>query len=160
MQAMDYQAGGAVWLPDPIWVSIKEPELKLSLKISTYGDLIVIHCKGRVVYRDEAAAFFAQIAKILPQTRDLILEFSGVQMLDGAGLGELAVLLKRARAAGCRLRLAAPAERVAELLKLTKLDSAFEIYPTLEAALSAVRKSVSNPYATTQDELRSCAGAS
>src|SRR5579864_2789324 len=34
----------------------KESKLKLSLETRNRGDVIVVHCQGRIVYRDEAAA--------------------------------------------------------------------------------------------------------
>ena len=34
----------------------KELKLKLSLETRNRGDVIIVHCQGRIVYRDEAAA--------------------------------------------------------------------------------------------------------
>jgi len=43
-----------------MWAAVfgaeKEPKLKLSLETRNRGDVIVVHCQGRIVYRDEAAA--------------------------------------------------------------------------------------------------------
>ena len=34
----------------------KESKLKLSMEARNHGDVIIVHCEGRIVYRDEAAA--------------------------------------------------------------------------------------------------------
>lgn len=117
----------------------KESKLKLNLEIHCSADVTVVHCQGRIVYRDEAVALSSQIAALLPDTRQLVLELSDVEMIDSAGLGELALLLTWSRATGCSIKLAAPSRRVRQLLELTNLASVFEIHPTLEEAVLAFR---------------------
>jgi len=50
---------------------------------------MIIHCEGRIVYRDEAAALSRVVGEALQDTREVILDFEGVESLDSAGLGEL-----------------------------------------------------------------------
>jgi len=116
--------------------------LKLSLEIRVTEDATVVHCKGRIVYRDEAAALSGKVAGLLPHTRQLVLELSAVEMIDGAGLGELVVIFMWAQASGCSIKLAAPSDRIREVLELTNLNSVFEIHPTLEDAISRARGQV------------------
>jgi anti-sigma B factor antagonist len=113
----------------------KESKLRLNIEIRTTDDVTVISCTGRIVYRDEAVELSEKIAGLLPSTRQLIIELSGVEIIDSAGLGELALMLTWARAMGCAIKLAAPSDRVQHLLELTNLASVFEIHPTLETAL-------------------------
>ena len=116
----------------------KESKLKLSLKIRAEDGVTVVGCTGRIVYRDEAVELSERIAGLLPHTCQLVLELSGVEMIDSAGLGELALMLTWARARGCAIKLAAPSARVRELLELTNLASVFEIHPNLETAMRGV----------------------
>jgi anti-anti-sigma factor len=53
----------------------------------------------------------------------VILDLRKVDAIDAAGIGVLVSL----QAAGIYLRLMAPSEQVREILRLTKLDSIFEI---------------------------------
>ena len=115
----------------------KESKLKLHLQIRAADDVTVVSCKGRIAYRDEAVELSGKIADLLPHTRQLVLELSGVEIMDSAGLGELALMLTWARATGCSIKLAAPNQRVRQLLELTNLDSVFEIHPCLEDAVLA-----------------------
>ncbi len=122
-----------------LWEWNKEPELKLSLQIRTSDDATVVYCKGRIVYRKEVAALSCTLAELLPQTRQLVLEMSEVESMDGAGLGELLAALSCAQARGCRMILAAPSRRVRELLDMTRLASVFEVHDSVEDAVPAAR---------------------
>lgn len=120
-----------------LWEWNKEPELKLNLEIRMSEDVAVVFCKGRIVYRNEVAALSCTVAELLLQTRQLVLELSHVETMDGAGLGELLALLARAQARGCAMKLAAPSKGVRALLELTRVASLFEIHPTVDDALQA-----------------------
>ncbi|MBB5342872.1 STAS domain-containing protein [Tunturibacter empetritectus] len=69
--------------------------------------------------------------------RKLILELSGVEFLDSAGLGFLMILYGKMKTNNGELRLVAPTERVLDVLKITCTDAILPIDPTLEAALAA-----------------------
>jgi hypothetical protein len=45
----------------------KESKLKLSLETRNRGDVIIVHCHGRIVYRDEAAALSRLVGDILKE---------------------------------------------------------------------------------------------
>ena len=66
--------------------------MKLSLETRNRGDVIVVHCQGRIVYRDEAAALSRVVGEILKSGSKLVLDLSGVTAMDSAGIGELALL--------------------------------------------------------------------
>jgi len=122
----------------PIWAQGKEPMQKLSLEIRVSDDVTVVYCRGRIVY-DEAATLSEKLAELLPHSRQIVLELSGVNVIDGAGLGEFVVLLMWARANQGAIKLAAPTRPVYEVLKLTRLASVFEIHPRPEDAILAFR---------------------
>jgi len=111
---------------------------KLSLEIRVSDDVTVVYCRGRIVY-DEAATLSEKLAELLPHSRQIVLELSGVNVIDGAGLGELVVLLMWARANQGAIKLATPTRPVYEVLKLTRLASVFEIHPRPEDAILAFR---------------------
>lgn len=115
----------------------KESKLKLSLETRNRGDIIVVHCQGRIVYRDEAAALSRIVDEVLHPGSRLVLELSGVSSIDSAGIGELALLQTWAQNRNAELKCAGANELVRALLDLTNLDSVMEVYPTLEAALES-----------------------
>ena len=114
-------------------------ELKLSLETRTSEGATVICCAGRIVRGIEVAALSEQITERLARTRRLVIDLRGVEMIDAAGLGELASLAVAAQTSDCSIKLAAPSDFVRQLLELTNLASLFEIYPTSNAATLAFR---------------------
>ena len=109
--------------------------MKLMLQTEAIHDITVLRCQGRFTYRDEATAFSQKIAELLPHTRQLIVEFSELEIIDSAGLGELVVVHMWIRASGCALKLAGANARILHLLELTNLSRIFDIHPTLDDAL-------------------------
>src|ERR1700724_3695557 len=118
----------------------KESKLKLSLETRNRGDVIVVHCQGRIVYRDEAAALSRVVGEMLRQARKLVLDLSGVSSIDSAGMGELALLQSWAQGQNVSRKWGAPTPLVSSLLDLTNLDSVLEVHPSLDAALASFRE--------------------
>jgi anti-sigma B factor antagonist len=67
----------------------------------------------------------------------LVLDLSGIEFLDSAGLGALMILYGNMKVRGGQLRLVAPGAKVLDVLKLTHTDSILAIDSNLEAALEA-----------------------
>ena len=129
----------ALWEEQRLSRQDKEPKLRLSLETRVIEDVTVICCKGRIAYGIEAAALSGEIAELAPQTRRVVIDLSGVEMIDAAGLGALISVGLAAQASQCSVKLAAPGNLIRQLLELTKLTSVFELYPTLDAATVASR---------------------
>lgn len=113
--------------------------MKLHLETRNIDDVTVLHCRGRFTYRDEAAAFSQTIAGLLPHARRVVVELSGLEAIDSAGLGELVVVHMWANARGCSLKLAGASARIRQLFELTNLLSVFDVHPTLDDALLSFR---------------------
>jgi anti-sigma B factor antagonist len=111
--------------------------LKLDLETRAINDVTVLFCRGRFTYRDEATAFSQKMAELLPQARQVVVDFSGLEAIDSAGLGELVVVHMWIRAGGCSLKLAGVNPRIQHMLALTNLLSVFDVHPTLDDALLA-----------------------
>jgi len=114
--------------------------LKLSLESRNRGDVIVVHCRGRIVYRDEAAALSRVVGEVLQHAGRVVLDLSAVTTMDSAGIGELALLQTWAQERNVTLKCAAPTPVVRTLLDLTNLDTVLEVHPSLDSALSAFRE--------------------
>jgi anti-anti-sigma factor len=115
----------------------KESKLKLSLEIRNCGDVVIVHCQGRIVYRDEAVALSRLVGEVLANGGKVVLDLSGVSSLDSAGIGELAFLHTWAQSRNAELKCASLSPVVRDLLGLTNLDSVLDIHPTLDEALAA-----------------------
>ena len=115
----------------------KESKLKLSLETRHRGDVVVVHCQGRIVYRDEAVALSKLVGEVLQSSGKVVLDLSGVRSIDSAGIGELVLLHTWAQAKNAELKYASPSPYVRDVLDLTHLDSFFEIHPNLNQALES-----------------------
>ena len=115
--------------------------MKLSLETRNRGDVMVVHCQGRIVYRDEAAALSRLVGDILQHTNKVVLDLGGVSSLDSAGIGELALLHTWAEDKNATLKCAAPTPFVRNLLDLTNLDTVLDIYSSVGDALGSFAES-------------------
>jgi anti-sigma B factor antagonist len=101
--------------------------MPLSLQSRRVGDITVIACGGRIVEGAESAAL-QQHLNLLSHDPCLVLNLAGVEFIDSSGLGLLVRLLTRSRAAGGTLRLCAVPARIAEVLRITRLDKLFDTH--------------------------------
>ena len=69
-------------------------------------------------------------------TRHLIIDLSPVTFLDSTGLGVLVGSLRRLRAHGGSLKLVISAKRIMEIFRITGLNRAFALYPSVPDAMS------------------------
>ena len=118
----------------------KESKLKLSVEARNHGGVVIVHCQGRIVYRDEAAALSRVVGEVLRNGSKLVLDLSGVSSMDSAGIGELALLQTWAQDRNADLKCAGPSAVVRTLLELTNLDSVLDVHPTIEAALESFQE--------------------
>ena len=118
----------------------KERKLKLSLETRNRGDVIIVHCHGRIVYRDEASALSCVVGEVLRDGSKVVLDLSGVSSMDSAGIGELALLQTWAHERKANLKVAGANDLVSILLELTNLDTVVELHPTVDAAVEAFRE--------------------
>jgi anti-sigma B factor antagonist len=115
----------------------KESKLKLSLETRNCGDIVIVHCQGRIVYREEACALSRLVEEFLQDGGKLVLDLSGVSSIDSAGIGELVLLHTLAQSQRAEMKYAGPNPFVRNLLGLTNVDSVLEIHPSLCDALAA-----------------------
>ncbi|MBV9181151.1 MAG: STAS domain-containing protein [Acidobacteria bacterium] len=98
----------------------------LTTSLLKLNQVTTFRCTGRLVRGFETRILCAAIHQ---QERELNLDLSEVTAIDAGGIGALLSL----QAAGLYLRLINPSPTVREVLRLTKLDSIFEIV-ALDAA--------------------------
>ena len=123
--------------------------MKLDLETRTIGDVTVLYCRGRFTYRDEATAFSQEIAGLLHMPQ-IVVELSGLEAIDSAGLGELVVVHMWAKASGCGLKLAGASPRIQQLFELTNLLSVFDLHSTLDHALLSFQQGIAKPKTAVQ----------
>jgi anti-sigma B factor antagonist len=119
----------------------KESTLKLNLETRNRGDVMIVYCQGRIVYRDEAVALSRVVADVVKSTNKVVLDLGGVSSIDSAGMGELAFLQSWSQARNVSLKWASPSPLVRDLLGLTNLDRVLDLHSSLTGALESFRES-------------------
>src|SRR5215475_759303 len=97
-----------------------QEEFMLTVTTQTVADTVILHCRGRLVRGEESALLCAAVRH---HGRDVVLDLAEVNAIDAAGIGALVSL----QAAGVYLKLMNPTEAVREVLRLTGMESVFEI---------------------------------
>jgi len=121
----------------------KGTKLRLSLRIRRTSEAVIVRCEGRIIYRQEATALTRLVTQALRDVNLAVLDLSGVETIDSAGMGELVLLHMYAEGHGKTVTLAAVPEPVLELLDLTNLTSVFPVHASLEKALEVHRAALS-----------------
>src|SRR5215467_6448336 len=100
----------------------------MSFRISTeqIDDVAVLQCLGRIVDPEALSRLKAGVMS-LSQLRVVVLDLSGVEMVDARALGMLVFLHNWACATGIQMKLVNPSKLVREILELTGLTSALHV---------------------------------
>jgi anti-sigma B factor antagonist len=102
------------------------------------GDVAIIDIKGRVTFGEGAELLRDKINSLLHQGyKKLLLNLSGVDYLDSAGLGEIVGTFATVRRQGGALKLLGLTSRIRDLLSITKLLTVFETFDSESEALGS-----------------------
>jgi anti-sigma B factor antagonist len=77
------------------------------------------------------------LVQAVESRRHLVVDLSAVSFLDSTGLGVLIHAQKRIAATHKSMSLAGPTGMVAKVLRITRVDEAIPVHPSLDTALSA-----------------------
>jgi anti-anti-sigma factor len=121
----------------------------LTVTVENLGEVTALHCVGRIVRGEETALLCAALRQ---EAGSVVLDLTQVDAIDAAGIGALVSL----QAAGIYLKLVNPAAQVREVLRVTRLDSIFEI----REARSGAAITESAPAGAPADRLQTCSFAS
>ena len=121
----------------------------MSLTISSRksNELEILVLSGRLTLGDGTRALRETARKALDRGADILVDLSGVDYIDSAGLGELVSAYASAAARGRHVKLLRPIKRVdspggrRKLLHITKMYSAFEIFEDEAKAIATFQTS-------------------
>lgn len=107
---------------------------RVRLLSRTTGGHTVLTVNGELDIATTAALRDRIVGALKATTGPVIIDLSGVSFCDATGLALLVGARRRARLSGCTVVLAGPDRTVSKLLRITGLDRAFTIYPSVAAA--------------------------
>jgi len=109
----------------------------LKVTVEDLGQVVILHANGRIVRGEEAALLCPAVQR---RGRDVVLDLSHVDSIDAAGIGALIAL----QAAGVYVKIANAGRAVREVLRVTGVDSIFEILAAPSTAASIVEDRPAN----------------
>ena len=112
----------------------------LAFEIRRVGDVSVVRCSGRMIEGPDSAALFRVVEDLLARTKCVVLNLAGVQTIDSGGLGLLLRVVMRTRTAGGRINLCALPPKVAEVIRITRLQAVFDVHAIEEDAIVALHQ--------------------
>jgi len=109
----------------------------LSISSETRGDVTIVHVAGEIdVYT--APMLREHLDEHIAQGRThLVVDLEDVPFMDSTGLGVLVGRLKLIRVSDGTLRLVCFSERILKVFSITGLDKVFQIFASLDEALTA-----------------------
>ena len=111
--------------------------MQLRLESRPVGEVFVVQCIGRIVAGNEIFTLHSQVGDAIEKYGDVVLQLEHLEFIDSSGLGAFVRLMQAARAKGGDLKLSGVSPRIRKMLELTHLVSQFEIYDSIEEAITA-----------------------
>ena len=112
----------------------------MSLDITQHEreSVIVLNMKGRITVGNEATALREKMAQLTAaEQRNLVFDLAGIDFIDSTGLGALVMCVTSMRKAGGNVKLVHLNKRNIELLVMTRLATAFEIFNDEQDAVNS-----------------------
>lgn len=104
------------------------------------GDVTVIRCEGRITLGLATNTLRNLMREALEGgSKKLLVDFGGATQLDSTGIGELVGALSLANEKGAALRLVQMPPKIRELLRITRLDTVFDVREDFQQALESFR---------------------
>jgi anti-sigma B factor antagonist len=107
-----------------------------ALSVRGQGGYTIVTISGEIDIASAPALRVQLLDLLRPHASRIVIDLSGVTFCDASGLAVLVAASRRADLVDGVLRLAAPAPLTATVLRLTGLDSRFEIFATVPEALA------------------------
>ena len=99
----------------------------------------LITLRGKLMLGEDSAPLEALVPEIVKMGRkNLVFDLSGVTHIDSTGIGRFIDTYSRLVQIGGQMRLAAASGAVRDSFRVTRLDTVFKFYPTVEEACAGL----------------------
>jgi anti-sigma B factor antagonist len=115
----------------------------LQCKVRQAGDVSLLDLKGQFILAmrkgEPGDVQILEVVRDLMEagSKKIVLNFSGITLMDSAGVGQLIGALTSARNRGGQIKLLKPTNEVRKVLELTQLTKVFEVHESEERAVQA-----------------------
>ena len=110
----------------------------LSIKLRTTSEVVILDLSGSPWVHD--AGLQNRMNLLLENgSRCFVINLAGIEFVESSGLGQLISLWTSVKNRGGRMSVFGPTDRVRKSLKLTKLDSVFDVFQNEDEAIRHVQ---------------------
>ena len=100
----------------------------------------IIELTGNVMGGPDATSLNEQIHKLIGENKKkVVVDLEEVKFINSSGLGMLIGGLTTLRNSGGEMKLAHASKKIEDLLKMTKLNSVFDIHGSVNEAVAALK---------------------
>jgi anti-sigma B factor antagonist len=111
--------------------------MQLEITERQLGEAVVLAVRGRLVADQRACPLCDRVDALLESgAREFLIDLSQVTYIDSAGVGALVWKYRSVTSRGGTFTLLQPNRRVRTVLRITRLDTIFEIYDSEAEALA------------------------
>ena len=111
----------------------------MPIDVGKSGDVAIALVVGEYLDAGNAREFRQEIASVLKDSSQVILDLSQLQFVDSSGLGAILSCLRHLTTTGGELRLCGMTKPVRALFELVRMHRVFEIFNSREEALASFR---------------------
>ena|SRR5579871_5650361 len=103
------------------------------------GSTSVVALSGKLMLGEAAAQLENLVPELLKTGRkNLVFDLTGLTHIDSTGIGRFIDTYSRLGQAGGQMRLAGATGAVRDSFRVTRLDTVFKFYPTVESAVEGL----------------------
>ena len=113
--------------------------MALNLDVSKSENVAVVHCRGRIVFGEEADELRRVVLNLLKETPRVVMNLAWVDHIDSCGLGTLVASFISPRHREAEIKLAGLSPRARRALMATNVDRLFKVYDSTEEAIKSFR---------------------
>src|SRR5918993_4924810 len=122
--------------PDQVSPSPSTRRCDMEMKEESHGDLLIVQVCSSRIDASKAPEFKQEItSRIESGHTKLLLDFSMIDFIDSTGLGALVSCMRRLGSRD-KLTIVGAKGAVSRLFAMTRMDQVFDLYPTMDHALS------------------------
>ena len=101
----------------------------MKFNVRQNGDVTILDLSGKITIGSGEEALRNTVQEILNSgVKKVVINMSGVTMIDSSGIGELVSAYTTATNRGTKLKLAKLPDKVSDILTITQLITVFDVY--------------------------------
>ena len=110
----------------------------MDISSEVIGDITILKLSGNIVGGPESITVNQTLSNLIDDKKvNVILDLSGIDFMNSSGLGVIIHSANQLKQNSGSLKLANVSDKIKHIMKITKLDSVFDSYESVESAVNS-----------------------